>query len=322
MANGIWTSRDSDKAQKLVLEKAFFVGSDRVKPEYQQDFNVISTDKRRSFATWEPMAGLGTMSVKPEGAAPEYDSPFELIPYTATFATWALGVKATEEGELEDPENVTGKIPGQLAKASRFTKDLTFYNAYNLAFDSRVPGTDGQPLCSQVHAVGPLATPTGVVGLYGTYSNSIGATALTPESYQAMKILLRLTPDDRGMPDEYTAVKLVVPEQMEKIAKEITGSDKAPFTSDNTKNVVAGFTVAVRRYLTNPNAFFLQCANGDPFSAGDNHKLFVAFKWDNRFKAWRDGETDNYNQKTSFRATYGFGGWRGIVGSQGSVGNV
>lgn len=323
MASGIWTSRDSDKTQKLVLEKAYQVGSNRQPPEFEQDFNTITTDKRRSFATWEPYAGLGTLEMKPEGAAPSYDAPFELIPYTATFATWALGVKATEEGELEDPENIAGKIPAMLAKSSRFTIDLTVYQAYNLAFDSRVPMSDGQPLCSTAHLVGPVATPTGVVGLYGTASNSIGATALTPESLEQMKILMRTLVDDRGMPDKYTYVDLMVPEQMDKIAREITGSNLAPYTSDNTKNVQQGVvSVRCNRYLTNPNAFFLRAGKGDPFSSDDCHGLFIAFKWRDKFKAWRDDETGNYNQKTSTRMTYGVAKWRGIVGSQGSTGNV
>lgn len=322
MANGIWTSRDSDKAQKLVLEKAYVTGSTRQKPLYQEDFNVITTDKRRSFATFLPIAGLGTMQQKNEGAAPEYDTPTELIPYTATYATWALGVKATEESELEDPENISGKIPGMLAKSSRQTIDLNVYATYNLAFDARVLGSDGQPLCSQVHPLGPIATPTGIQATWGTFSNSIGATALTPESYEQMRILFRTMLDDHGMPDEYTPVKLVVPEQMEKVAKEISGASNVPYSSDNTPNVNKGFSVHTVRYINNPNCFFLQAAQGDPFSNDDCHKLFIAFKWRDRFKAWRDGETDNYNQKTSTRMTYGFGGWRGIVGSQGTTGNA
>jgi hypothetical protein len=179
------------------------------------------------------------------------------------------------------------------------------------------------PLCSTVHPVGPVATPTGVIGLYGTASNSIGATALTPESLEQMKILMRVLPDDRGMPDKYTYKDLLVPEQMDKIAREITGSNLVPYSSDNTKNIQEGVVkVRCNRYLTNPNQFFLRAGKGDPFSADDCHGLFIAFKWRDKFKAWTDGETDNFSQKTSTRMTYGIGKWRGIVGSQGSAGNI
>lgn len=323
MASGIWTTRDSNQAQTKVLEKSYVAAADRQPPEYTQDINVIQTDKRRSQATFLPMAGIGTLEQKFEGQAPAYDSPQELIPYTATFFTMALAVKCTEEGELEDPENVTGKIPGMLARSSRLSKDLQFYQLYNLAFSSNVLGTDGQPLCSQSHPLGPVATPTGIVNQYGTFSNSLGATALSPESLEQAKILFKTMLDERGLPDVRSYSKIVVPEQMDKLAREITGSDKVPFSNDNTTNVQKN-VVSVRtvRYLTSSTAWFLQGPNGDPFSYGDNHQLFVAFKWDNKYKAWSDSETGNYNQKTSYRCTFGFGGWRSIVGSQGSAGNV
>lgn len=320
MANGIWSTRDSDKGQKLVLEKAYIVGSNRQKPEFEQDFNIITTDKRRSFATFLPVAGLGTMQQKNEGAAPEYDSPTELIPYSLTYATWALGVKATDEGQMEDPEDISGKIPGMLAKSSRQTIDLNVYSVYNFAFDPRVLGPDGQPLCSQIHPLGPIVTPTGVQATWGTFSNSIGATALTPESYEQMRLLHVNMLDDHGMPDEYNPVKLVCGASMEKVAKEITGADKMPYSADNTPNVNKGFTVRAVRYISG-QSYFLQAANGDPFSAEDCHGLFVAFKFRDKFRAWKDDETENYNQVTKTRMAYGFGRWRGIVGSQGSTGN-
>lgn len=317
------TTRTSVQAQTKALEKSYYIAADRQPPMFQDDFNVISTDKKRSFATWLPNQGVGTLQFKAEGASPVYDEPRELIPYTATFFTMALAVKATEEAELEDPENMLGKIPAQLARSSRLSLDLMLYNVYNLAFATNSVGSDGLPLCSTAHPLGPIATPTGIVATRGTNSNSIGATALTPESLEQMKILFRTWQDDAGLPDFRKYVKLVVPEQLAKVAEEIVGSAKAPFTSDNTKNVQEGVcTVRPVRYLTNTQAFFLQGPNGDPFSNGDNHQLFAAFKWRDRYKAWTDPETSNYNQKTSSRFTYGFGGWRSIVGSQGSAGNI
>jgi hypothetical protein len=76
------------------------------------------------------------------------------------------------------------------------------------------------------------------------------------------------------------------------------------------------------RYLTNANAWFVIGNQGDPFSGGDNHQLFAAFKKISVFRAWKDDETENYNQKVSDRYTYGAAGWRAVVGSQGSAGNV
>jgi phage major head subunit gpT-like protein len=324
---GTVSTRTSTQAQTKVLEKAYINASQEEPPLYDQFFNVITTNSKRSFATWLPIADLGTLEWKGEGQAPAYDQPYELIPYTANFFSYALAVKATEEADLEDPENYVGKIPGMLADSCRESKDLIFWNAVNTGFDPRVLGTDGVPLFSTAHPLGPISTPTGVVSSIGAnFSNSLGATALTPEALQQARILFRTLLTDRGKPDHRTPRTLMVPESMEKVAKEISGSDQAPFSTDNRTNVLkgsdTGIKVMTNRYLTQQNAWYLCAGKGDPFSGKDNHQLFVAFKWDNRYKAWTDPETDNYSQKTSFRCTYGFAGWRGIVGALGSAGNI
>lgn len=318
------SSRTSTQAQTKVLEGTYQNKTREYPPLYESFFNVVTTNSKRSFATWLPVAGLGPLQFKGEGQAPEYDQPYELIPYTANFFTYALAVKATEEADTEDPENYVGKVPGELAMSCSETKDLIYWNTVNLGFDPRVLGSDGQPLFSASHPLGPISTPTGVVSSIGSnFSNTLGSTALTPESLQQARIIFKTMWSDRGMPDRRTPVTLMVPETMEKIAEEINGSPLAPFSTDNRKNVLQGkVTVMANRFLTLSNAWFLFAGKGDPFSGNDCHQLFVAFKWDNRYKAWTDPETDNYSQKTSFRCTYGFAGWRGSVGSLGSAGNI
>jgi hypothetical protein len=317
-------SRTSTQAQTKVLEKTYYNKTKEIPPLYEKFFNVVTTDSKRSFATWLPLAELGTMSFKPEGQAPTYDQPYELIPYTANFVTYALAVKSTEEADMEDPENFVGRISGQLADSCRETKDLTFWNTLNTGFSGAVLGTDGQPLFSNAHPLGPVAQGGSIYSSIGaTYSNTLGSTALTPESLQAMYIQMELMLSDRGMPDRRTPVTCMVVPSMVKIAQEIVGSSHSPFTNTNKINVLHDTVEVVgNRYLTNPNAWFVMAGKGDPFSGGDCHQLFCAFKWDNRFKAWRDPETDNYNQKTSTRFSYGFGGWRGLHGSLGSAGNI
>lgn len=317
-------TRTSKQIQTKVLEKTYYNKTREIPPLYDKYFNVITTDSKRSFATWLPLAELTTLSFKPEGQSPTYDQPYELIPYTAEFATYALAVKSTEEADMEDPENFVGRIPAQLADSLRETKDLIFWNTLNTSFSGSVVGTDGQPLFSTAHPLGPIATPTGVVSTVGAnFSNYLGATALSPESLQQGYVLFETLLSDRGLPDRRTPHTLMVVPSMVKVAQEIVGSSHAPFTNTNKINVLQDTVEVVgNRYLTLPNAFFLLGAKGDPFSGGDCHQLFVSFKWDGRFKVWTNPETDNYNQKTSMRFTYGYGGWRGVVGSLGSTGNI
>lgn len=324
MPQGIVNSRTSVQAQTKFLTDCFYDETNGVPPLYKSVFNTPeSFDKKRSFITVLPMAGLGTTVFKPEGSAPTYDQPYELIPYTVTFFTYALAVKATEEAELEDPENMLGEVPGELAKASRETKDLVIWNVFNTGFSNAVLYADGQPLFSAAHPLAPIATPTGIVSSVGsTQSNLLSAVALTPESLQQAFITFETTLTERGTPDRRTPRTLMVPTAMDKIAKEITGSTHAPFSADNKINVQHNSVdVFTNRYLTSNTAWFVLGNQGNPFKGGDHHHLFAAFKWESKYKVWRDGETDNYSQKVSDRYTYGAAGYRALVGSQGSAGN-
>lgn len=325
MPQGIFNSRTSVQAQTKVLTSAFYDETNGVPPLYKTVFNTpTSFDMKRSFMTVLPMAGLGSTAFKPEGSAPSYDQPYELIPYTVNFFTYALAVKATEEGKLEDPENMLADIPGELAKVSRETKDLVVWNVFNLGFQPNVTYADGQPLFSTQHPLAPIATPTGIVSSVGaTQSNSLGALALTPEALQQMDILFETTLTERGMPDRRTPSIVMVPVAMEKIAKEIVGSSHAPFSTDNRINVqYQGKTVMANRYLTSNQAWFVLGNQGDPFKGGDHHHLFVAHKWESKYKAWYDDETENFSQKVSDRYTFGCAGYRALGASSGSAGNI
>jgi hypothetical protein len=321
---GFVNTRTSTQLQTKVLEASFYNEIKAgVPPVYQSIVNVITPPAKRSVFTALPLAGLGTTEFKGEGQAPAYDQPYELIPISATFFTYALAVKATEEAQDDDIGNLVSEVPQQLARSSRVSKDLVINQIFNLAFNGNVIYNDGQPLISTLHPLGPISTPTGIVASAGTFSNSLGPTALTPEALQQAYILFATLLNDRGLPDQRTPRTLMVPVPMVKLAQEIVGSAKAPFTADNQINVLEG-TVQVfgNRYLTNNNAWFVLGNQGDPFKGGDNHQLFAAFKKISAYKAWRDDETGNYNQKVSDRYTFGAAGWRGLVGSQGSAGNV
>jgi hypothetical protein len=325
MPQGIFNSRTTIQSQTKFLTESFCDETNGVPPLWKSVFNTPeSFDKRRSFMTVLPLAGLGSTVFKPEGAAPNYDQPYELIPYTVTFFTYALAVKATEEGELEDPENMLGEIPGELAKVSRETKDLVVWNTINLGFQSNVLYSDGQPLFSANHPLAPIATPTGVVSSVGaTQSNLLAGLALTVEAVQQADIMFETTLTERGMPDRRTPRLLMVPTALDKVAKEIVGSSHAPFSGDNKINVQhQGKEVLTNRYLTSASAWFVLGNQGNPFKGGDHHHLFVAHKWESKFKVWTDDETGNYNQKVSDRYTFGSAGYRGLVGSSGSAGNL
>ena len=315
------TTNTTIQGQTKVIEKAYLSETDKVPPQYQNIIATLSSDDRRRFVTFLPYAGLGAFQEKTEGMAPAFDSPFEMIPFTAVYNTYALAAMVSEEAELEDPIDLKGKLPRMLAKAERNTKDLQIANLLNLGFSPTMLGADGQPLFSTVHPLGPIATPTGVVSQIGqTFSNSLGNSDLTPETLHQGELLFETMLDDRGKKDKRTTRTLAVSPNLDKIAKEVLGTPYKPYTPDNTINTeYQSQELFTWRDLVNPFAWFLLGAKGEPDMEDDDcHGLAVWFKWQNKVNAWEDPMTSSFFIKSRYRMALGFWTWRGAVGSNGA----
>lgn len=301
------------------MEQTFTNEAEDTPPKYPLVFNDVTTDPKRPFATFMPYAGLGVLKQKTEGATPAYDQPYELIPTTWTYQTYALAATITEEAQLEDPLGLMAELPRMLARSERKTKDLLYWLILNLGFAPNVLGSDGLPLFAAAHPLGPISTANGVQSSIGQFlANSLGATQLTPESLYQAQVLFETSRDDRGLTQRRTAVDLVVGVQMGKIAAEVLGAPLAPYTANNTPNTEHKvLNLIVSEYLTNPYAWFVLGNKNGGKLGNDSHSMSVAHKWQNRVKTWPDPATDNWNVKTSFRSTYGFVGFRSAVGSQG-----
>jgi hypothetical protein len=301
------------------MEQTFMNECEDTPEKWRLLFNEVTTDPKRSFATFMPYAGLGTLKQKTEGGLPTYDQPYELIPTTWTYQTYALAATITEEAQLEDPLGLMAEIPKMLARSERKTKDLLYTLILSLGFAPNVVGSDGLPLFAAAHPLGPIATPTGVVSSIGQYlSNSLGATQLTPEALYQGQVLFETQRDDRGLTDRGTPEDLVCGVQMGKIAAEVLGAPLAPYTANNTPNTEHKvLNLIVNEYLTNPYGWYILGRKNGGKLGKDSHSMSVAHKWQNKFKTWRDPQTDNWNAKTSFRSAYGFVTFNNCVGSQG-----
>lgn len=315
------TSNTSIQSQFRVTEKAYLSETNAVPPQYSVIIPDLKSDPRRRFVTWLPYAGLGSFQEKIEGQPPAFDAPFEMIPFTAVYNTYALAAYVTEEGEIEDPLDLWGKVPGMLAKSERNTQDLQASGLLNFGFNPAVYGADQLPLCAVNHPLGPVAVAGTIYSNVGqTFSNFLGNIDLTPESLHQAEILFETMLDDRGKKDRRTTEWLVVPVNLDKIAKEVLGTPYKPYSADNTINTEYQ---AQKQYtwrdLTNPYAWFVLGRKGEPDNVDDDcHGLAVWTKWKNKVKVWEDPATSNRNIKSRYRWALGFWTWRGSVASQGS----
>lgn len=142
-------------------------------------------------------------------------------------------------------------LPQSLVRGARAHKEIAAASIFNTGFTTALGG-DNQPLFSTAH---PLFGATG-----GTVSNRFNSAR--PLSHTALKdaiIQLAKNVDDTGIPSPVTAKYLVVPRELQFDAQEILGTDKVPYSADNTTNVLPGqgLQIVVWDYLVADDAWFL-----------------------------------------------------------------
>ena len=318
MALNLWTTNGPFQAATHQLDEKYKDELNNVPPQYTVCINEYTPKDRRRYVQMLPYTGLGNMPEKDEGAAPTFDSPNEMIPFTAVFSTFALAAAVSREATVEDPLDILAELPGMMAKSSRNTKDLLAVGMLNNGFSPAKPLPDGQPLFSGSHPLNPVVTPTGVVSNIGqTFSNSLGNTQPTPESIRAGELLFETMLDDRGKKDKRTPEMLVFHPQQSQIFEEITGTPTAPY--ENTKKVNIQYNkwkLFAWRDLSSPYAWFMLGPKGKPGS--DCHGLTVWFRWQSDFDSFRDPLTKNRIVMDSFRMALGAWTWRGSVASAGA----
>ena len=318
MALSLWTTNAPFQAATHQLDEKYKDELNNVPPQYTVCINEYTPKDRRRYVQMLPYTGLGNFPEKGEGAAPVFDSPNEMIPFTAIFSTFALAAAVSREATVEDPLDILAELPAMMAKSSRNTKDLLAVGMLNNGFSPSKPLPDGQPLFSGAHPLNPVVTPTGVVSNIGqTFSNSLGNSQPTPETIRAGELLFETMLDDRGKKDKRTPETLVFHPQMSQIFEEITGTPTAPY--ENTKKVNIQYNkwkLFAWRDLSSPYAWFMLGPKGKPGS--DCHGLTVWFRWQSDFDSFRDPLTKNRIVMDSFRMALGAWTWRGSVGSQGA----
>lgn len=303
------------QSQSKSLKTVFDKTNPQVPLLYPQWLNTLEGDADRSFFQVLPFYGFGLMGLKMEGAAPLLDQGGEGTPSMFPYTTWGLQYGVTMESRLEDPYRINGRLPRFLRYSEDQTKEQLLWNILNQAFSTNAAMAiwDGLPLCSTAHVL------SGTPGV--TYSNSLGATALTPETLQQAFILMETLPDDRNLATFRTPKQIIAPPGLQRVIEEILGSAYYPYSDENRVNVVQDkVEPLIVRYLnapaTGPFPWFVSAGKGDLGS--DAHASFASFKFQHQQHVWYDDATGNMYHKTEFRGTWGSVDGRGLVGSQGA----
>lgn len=105
-------------------------------------------------------------------------------------------------------------------------------STFNNAFDTSFAGADGKPLCAATGAGHPFSPDNSAE----TQVNA-GTLDLTPKNIETVRNAMWDFTDDRGNILGVNPRLILVGNYYQKKAKEIVGSDKEPYTAENTINI-------------------------------------------------------------------------------------
>jgi phage major head subunit gpT-like protein len=286
------------------LNQVFHTAYNEAPQLWSQFYNLDSSDRAYeedlSWAGFEPFQNYGELEdIELRGANEGYLTKY-------VHRKWGLGYQLSQE--LVDDNLYSGVIdqfPAMLARAARATKETVAASLFNLGF-SAMPGGDGQNLFATAHPFAGAAGGTGA-NTFST-SRSLSHSALK----EAITALKRTRADDNIF-SPFTPSILLVPDQLEHRALEILGTDKVPYSADNTTNVLTsqGLNVVSWSYLTDEDNWFL-------LAPASQTRLRYFERWPMR-QVMKDREENQSMVHLAYeRYSFGYSDWRGLWGVQGA----
>lgn len=248
---------------------------------------------------------LGLAQLRNEGQSTSFEDMGERFIYTYRHVGVALGFIMTKFAIRDNQyESQFGPNTRALKHSMAQTKEVYGAAVLNNANDTTGAyyGGDGVALLSTAH---PIDT--------GTISNTPTVQAeLNETSLQDGLIAVRRFKDAAGLRVNIKPKKLVIPPDLQFVAKRLLGSELRVGTADNDVNAIRALGLlpdapAINDFLTNTKSWYLltDCPDGLKFFQRDSMEtdMFVDFT------------TDNLLTKATERYSFGWSNVRSIYGS-------
>jgi len=273
---------------------------DRWEPEYTGWYEVVTSNKK--YEEHASGAGFGLVPEKAVGASVSYSDPKEGFLGRITQTVYGLGFVVAYEMYLWQQDNRLNLMPKALAESVAQTIETLAVLPLDRAFNSSYLGADGKEMCATDH-------PRESDG--SSYANEPAtASDLSEESIEQMLIDLATFTDPAGLKMKAKIKKLVIPQNLYRTAFELFGTEKRPWSAENTKNFAAGLMEwEISHYMSSTKAWFTMLE-------GSNGLVnYVTRKPD--FTKDNDFSTENALFKTVFTMAFGHRDPRRIYGSPG-----
>jgi len=253
--------------------------------------------------------GLGPLAEKQELELAMLDQPERLNLVRFVHKTYGLAIVWSEEARDDDQYGFIMNMAGMLGRSSRWTTELWGHDVLNLGFVStRYTSRDGRPLFAPNHFINGRDAGRGTFSNMPASPSDLSISALE-EAVQVFGTMV----DERGMPVESMARKLVVSPQNEMTARRILETTQYPGGNLNDINpiIAAGLELIVTPFLTDSDAWYL---------LGDTNDVDLRWYWRKQpdTKTWDDEGKDATFHRIKQRHSVGVGDWFHTYGSQGA----
>ena len=248
------------------IKKIWIQGYGEPEHEYEKvlrTMNIDTEDTRFSY-----ISGFGQWQQKGSTGTVPFDSIYQGYDSTCTPYTYWLAFDIDQETVEDDPHGLLGgPMATALAQAGRETLETLMATPFNASTSTSY--------CSPWQTGSTVSAPDGVVLLStshpilsgGTYANTPSSPVdLSITTLQAARTRMEKMQGARGQRWSMQAEQLVVPTDSRWLVGEILGSEKLPYTADNTPNLVReGLTSVIWSRLTDTDCWFLLARKAGQF---------------------------------------------------------
>lgn len=284
-----------------IHRKVFFNAYDELPEQFSKVFETMDMTKKTE--TFPHMGAFGLWEENTEGNTINEDEMSQGPTATFTAQRFDKGYEVTWELVQDDLYNVmkgigkggSSKALGMGLHATLETKcaDVLNNGFANTGYDSVALFSDSHPLADSA-SLGDNLT-TGVLS-DATLKNAI--------------ILMRDTRDEANVRIMAMPKKLIVPPELEFVAKTILESKGTAGQLSNDSNTVPNLQLVVLDYLSSATAWFVQ--------AGSIENLKLLWREKPLFDSQKIQKTVDSFMYGYARWTQGYVDWRGLVGSTGA----
>jgi len=313
MASTIMTTSSLPKTWARDFNEIFFDNYIKVPAQGNMFINESTVDGDMThFVKKSMMVTMGPGKEMREGGAIPFDSFKDGPEKTVLPTKFGIALQATFESMRDDRKGIIKQGQAKIGESMKYTIELKQADLFNSAFTTARLGLDGKPLIAADH-------PNYGIGGGITYSNLITGS-LSKTTLQAAIDKFTTMVDERGKPIIMIPEVLVIPPQLEWVAKNLLLSEYDPTNANQNvnpftapagnSNFKGNLKYFVHRFLSSETAWFLLSSKA---TTDLQHYWFDK----PTARTYVDDNTDNMIFKSTMRMATTFFNWRGVVGSTG-----